>query len=332
MTARDPVQRHIFVAGATGTIGQAVVTELLSKGHAVTCLVRQDAQRPTLPMGVAAFVGDVTNAEDLLKVAQQSQPFDAAMSCLASRTGVSADAWAIDHDANVALLRWAEAHNIPKFVLLSAICVQKPRLAFQHAKLAFEAKLQASHLDWTIVRPTAFFKSLSGQIERCLTGKAYLVFGSGDLTACKPISDADLARFLSACVDDPQTSRKILPIGGPGPAITPLDQAEELFRLLGRPLRIRHVPLSMMRCIAGSLKVLSRLIPRLEEPAAYAEIGLYYAQESMLVWNEKSQAYEEHRTPEYGADTLFEHYAARVTQLRAASDAGEDHASRKRLS
>ncbi len=40
------------------------------------------------------------------------------------------------------------------FVLLSAICVQKPLLAFQKAKLAFEAHLLEQGLTYSIVRPT----------------------------------------------------------------------------------------------------------------------------------------------------------------------------------
>ncbi|GKU85540.1 hypothetical protein SLEP1_g206 [Rubroshorea leprosula] len=51
------------------------------------------------------------------------------------------------------------------FVLLSAMCVQKPLLEFQRAKLKFEAELmKEAELDngftYSIVRPTAFFKSL----------------------------------------------------------------------------------------------------------------------------------------------------------------------------
>ena len=50
------------------------------------------------------------------------------------------------------------------FVLLSAICVQKPLLAFQAAKLKFEEALQAAgDISYSIVRPTAFFKSLAAQ-------------------------------------------------------------------------------------------------------------------------------------------------------------------------
>ncbi len=59
-----------------------------------------------------------------------------------------------------------------QFILLSAICVQKPKLAFQHAKLAFEQKLMASGLTYSIVGH-GLFKSLSGQVERVKQGKAF---------------------------------------------------------------------------------------------------------------------------------------------------------------
>jgi len=81
-------------------------------------------------------------------------------------------------------------------VLLSAICVQRPHLAFQRAKLAAEAALAASGLRYSIVRPTAYFKSLSGQLDRLRAGRPFLVFGDGRVTACKPISDGDLARYM----------------------------------------------------------------------------------------------------------------------------------------
>lgn len=46
---------------------------------------------------------------------------------------------------------------------------QRPLLEFQKAKLAFEEKLMgAGNITYSIVRPTAFFKSLAGQVSaRC---------------------------------------------------------------------------------------------------------------------------------------------------------------------
>jgi divinyl chlorophyllide a 8-vinyl-reductase len=51
------------------------------------------------------------------------------------------------------------------YVLLSAICVQKPLLEFQKAKLKLEEDISSQNdVTWSIVRPTAFFKSLAGQV------------------------------------------------------------------------------------------------------------------------------------------------------------------------
>ena len=74
------------------------------------------------------------------------------------------DSWDIDYQATLNMLNAARQHKAAHFVLLSAICVQKPLLEFQHAKLKFEAALQAAgDITYSIVRPTAFFKSLAGQ-------------------------------------------------------------------------------------------------------------------------------------------------------------------------
>lgn len=67
------------------------------------------------------------------------------------------------------MLEVARQKGASHFVLLSAICVQKPLLEFQHAKLRFEAELQAAgDITYSIVRPTAFFKSLAGQVTPAL--------------------------------------------------------------------------------------------------------------------------------------------------------------------
>jgi divinyl chlorophyllide a 8-vinyl-reductase len=242
----------------------------------------------------------------------RSEHFDAVVSCLASRTGAPKDAWAIDHLAHRHALQAARAAGATKFVLLSAICVQKPRLAFQQAKLAFEAELTSSGIGYSIVRATAFFKSLSGQVERVRRGKPFLLFGDGQLTACKPISDRDLADYLADCLDDPARRNRILPIGGPGPAITPRQQGERLFELLGRKPHFKQVPPALLDVIIAVLSTLGRIVPPLAAKAEYARIGRYYATESMLVFDAQAGRYDAAATPSTGRDTLFEHYACLV--------------------
>ena len=307
--------KRIFVIGATGTIGRATVQALVRQGHDVVCFIRARAGKKTssqaevLFEGASIRYGDIRDSHSIREQGFKNEKFDVLVSCLASRTGSPKDAWAIDHQAHVHVLEVAISAGVAHFILLSAICVQKPLLAFQHAKLAFEKILMESGLTYSIVRPTAFFKSLSGQIERVKKGKPFLLFGDGTLTACKPISDDDLGDFIARCIDDQQRHNRILPIGGPGAAITPKEQGEKLFALLGKEVRFKQVPVALLDAIIFILSGLGRLIPSLADKAELARIGRYYATESMLVWDAQKGVYDAAATPSTGEETLFDYYA-----------------------
>lgn len=292
---------RVLLLGATGTIGRAAAAELAARGHDLVPFGRA---------GIAALPG-----------AGLPAGIEAVVSCMASRSGAPADAWAVDHAAHAAVLRAAVAAGVRRWVQLSAICVQRPRLAFQWAKLAFEAELRAAPLAWTVVRPTAFFKSLSGQVARVAAGRPFVVFGDGRRTACKPISDADMARFLADVLTDRGSHGRVLPVGGPGPAITPMDQVAMLARLLGRPVPVRRVPVAMLSAIIGGLSAAGLIWPPARAKAELARIGRYYATESMLVWDPVAGRYDAEATPEYGSDRLEDHYAALLAG-RAADDRG----------
>ena len=326
-------RQRVCVLGATGTIGRATVGALLRRGHEVVCFVRSragvggsltPADSVGLFVGATVRVVDPADPDSLARDGFADGRFDAVVSCMASRTGAPGDAWAIDHRAHLNALDAARQAGVGHFVLLSAICVQKPLLAFQQAKLAFEAALIESGLRYSIVRPTAFFKSLSGQIERVRRGRPFLVFGDGALTACKPISDDDLADYIAGCLEEEGRWNRILPIGGPGEAITPRQQGEALFALLGRPPRFRSVPVALLDVIAGGLGVLGRVSPSLAAKAELARIGRYYATESMLVLDPQTGRYDAAATPSTGTGTLFDYYRS----VLAGGDAPErgDHA------
>ncbi len=309
--------------GATGTIGKATVRALVAAGHEVVCLVRPGENRTeSMFDGAAVRFGEATDPASIVQNGFRGERFDTLVSCIASRTGAPKDAWAVDYQANCNALSAAKAAGVTHFVLLSAICVQKPRLAFQRAKLAFEQELMRSGVAYSIVRPTAFYKSLSGQLDRLKAGKPYLVFGDGRQTACKPISDADLGQYLAACVDDPARRNRVLPIGGPGAAITPRDQGGRLFALLGREPRFARVPVALLDAIIFTLAGLGVLFPPLRDKAELARIGRYYATESMLVLDPKTGAYDADATPSTGNDTLFDHYA-RLVAGDASVERGE---------
>lgn len=292
MTPHIAPSCRIVLAGASGTIGSVVLRQLEAEGHRVHVLTR----------------AALADARVLTQLVAETQ-CEVVISCIASRSGAPKDAEAIDYAANAALLAAAQAAGARQFILLSAICVQKPLLAFQHAKLKFEADLAASGIDYTIIRPTAFFKSLSGQVQRVKAGKPFLIFGDGNLTRCKPISDGDLARFITGCIANPEALGCILPIGGPGPAISLREQGELLFELAGKEPRFKSISPKLFTYAERALGLGARVSDWCAEKSEYARIARYYATESMLALDPETGRYSADLTPEFGSETLRDHYA-----------------------
>ncbi|NTW69435.1 MAG: NAD(P)H-binding protein [Chlorobiaceae bacterium] len=323
---------RVFVVGATGYIGKFVVRELVSRGYEVVSFARErsgvgattmaDELRLQLKGSLVRF-GDVSSMDSLLKSGIRGEHFDVVVSCLTSRNGGIQDSWNIDYQATRNALDVAVAAGAKQFVLLSAICVQKPMLEFQRAKLKIEKELQESGLTWSIVRPTAFFKSIAGQVESVKKGKPYVVFGNGELTACKPISERDLARFIADCLVDSSKQNRILPIGGPGKAISAREQGELLFELLGLKPKFKNMPIQMFDVIIPVMTLLAKFFPKLEDKAEFARIGKYYCSESMLVLNPVTGKYDAEITPSYGSDTLRDFYKRVLKEGLAGQELGE---------
>ena len=329
---RPPQEVRVVVFGATGYIGRFVVKELVERGYQVIAFARKNSGvggKQSREQVIADFpgatvrFGDVTDPASIAREVF-AEPADVVVSCLASRTGGRKDSWAIDYPATLNTYQEGNRAGVFHYVLLSAICVQKPLLEFQKAKLAFEAKLIADQeMTHSIVRPTAFFKSLGGQVESCRKGGPYVMFGGGELASCKPISEADLASFMADCISDESKTNQILPIGGPSAALSAKEQGELLFRALDRKPRMLSVPIALMDGPIALLEGLSKLFPGVQDTAEFARIGRYYASESMLVWDEERQCYDADATPSYGTDTLEQFFERVVRDGMAGQDLGD---------
>ncbi|KAK3011413.1 hypothetical protein RJ639_010901 [Escallonia herrerae] len=335
---QNPKDINVLVVGSTGYIGKFVVQELVQRGFNVIAVSRErsgikgkNSKEETLKQlnGANVCFSDVTQLDSLEEsVRNLGVSVDVVVSCLASRSGGVKDSWKIDYEATKNSLVAGRKFGAAHFVLLSAICVQKPLLEFQRAKLKFEAELMKEAelndgITYSIVRPTAFFKSLGGQVELVKDGKPYVMFGDGKLCACKPISEQDLASFIADCVLNEDKINQVLPIGGPGKALTPLEQGEMLFRLVGKEPKFLKVPIEIMDFAIGVLDFLTKIFPSMEDAAEFGKIGRYYAAESMLVLDPETGNYSAEETPSYGKDTLEEFFERVLREGMTGQELGE---------
>lgn len=284
----------VAVVGASGYIGKYVVAECVRRNLTTTAVVRTPTEFP----GATTIAAEATD----LKAMQRILPGHDVICCLASRSGSQADSSLVDFEASVNCATACDG----RFVLLSAFCVQKPDLAFQRAKLLTEEFVQGLG-SWCIVRPTAFFKSLSGQVEIVKSGGPFVYFdlGGGRSATCNPISEQDLA---SALVDSLASENRIWNIGGPGPGVSMKDQglliADAIAEVENTPRKdpwLLPVPIGLFDFIVGTLDKLADFFDSddLRDTAEFGRIGRYYAVEDML-----TTAPEE----KYGNMTLYDHY------------------------
>jgi len=308
----------VVIAGATGYIGRAVVRESVKRGYHTVALVR-NATRLETPDGREAYGSefdgatvmqcDVEDAEALSNLCADLETngncnVDTIISCLASASGLKKEAYAIDYQATLNCLNAGRDArvNARHFVLLSAFCVRNPLLQLQQAKLKFEAELTAQKdLTYSIVRPTAFFKSVSGQLEGIQGGAPYVLFGDGAVTRCNPICERDLASFMMDSLTDESKKNKIMNIGGPDEPLTNQMLGEMMYKAIGTEPKFVYAPTWIFDYIINTLQFLANVFKseKLEDAAETGRIGKYYAVEDMLTTDPSEK---------FGTTSMQDHY------------------------
>lgn len=195
----------ILVIGAGGATGEQVVNQAVEQGYQVTAFVH-DAKAYEAPGGVRVVPGDVLDAGT---VANAVAGQDAVIDCLGGHTPWKETHLEINAARNV--IEAMKQHGVKRLMVVSAIGVgdTKELVPGWYEKLIMptllrgamkdkeemEPEVQASGLDWTLVRPGHLIGG-----ER--TGNVQLFQPAPGVTAHK-ITRADVAAFmLDALAED----------------------------------------------------------------------------------------------------------------------------------
>jgi uncharacterized protein YbjT (DUF2867 family) len=144
---------HVIVVGATGLIGSAVAARLAAAGREVVAVSRGGSKPAGSTMRPVALDLAKATAEDWQTLLADAE---AVVNCAGVLQSGPSDDAAGTHDKGLKVLVAAcEAAGVRRFVHLSAMGVdQATPTDFSRSKLAGDAALMASGLDWVILRPS----------------------------------------------------------------------------------------------------------------------------------------------------------------------------------
>ncbi|MCU1428402.1 MAG: putative nucleoside diphosphate sugar epimerase, partial [Actinomycetia bacterium] len=251
----------IVVAGGSGTLGRQVVALLEADHQPVRVFVRDGARaRDVVGDGVEIVAGDVREPADVERAVRDADIVVSAVQGFAGEgkgTPVS-----VDRDGNRNLVRAAEAASCKQFVLLSVIdAAAHHPMELHRMKHAAESELLASDMHACIIRAAPYMETWLSLLGPQMTRGAARLFGRGH-NPVNFVSARDVAAFVALAIREPEALGTSIDVGGP--ANLTFEEFTQVFaRVTGRDVRVRNVPLPVMRVAAIATKPISRKASRL---------------------------------------------------------------------
>ncbi|MEQ9401610.1 MAG: SDR family oxidoreductase [Longimicrobiales bacterium] len=192
---------QILVAGATGKTGLRLVRELISRGHHVIALVREESDTDALPDEVALRQADLTDLPDDVCRGCDTVVFAAGSGGDTSKEMTDA----VDRRGAMRLVDLALGAEVGRFVMLSTIGAGDPDpdsdLAhYLEAKHDADEYLEASGLTFAILRPVSLTDEDGG-------GNVQL---GDEVDPGATAARGDVARVLADAVEDPDWAGAVL--------------------------------------------------------------------------------------------------------------------------
>ena len=235
----------VFVTGGTGFTGSRVVPLLLKHGYQVRCLHRRDSDRSSCPQREIEWVeGDLSDSRVL------------GSSMKGSEALVNIASLGFGHtDSIVHATKEAEIHRA---IFLSTTAIYTSLNAKSKSiRLAGEQAIQASGLEYTILRPTMIYGSPRDRnmwrlIRFLRISPIMPVFGDGS-SLQQPIYVDDVARAVVSCLSAEWTIGKTYNIAGKFP-LTYNDVIDRAAWEMRKHVWKMHIPSKPVVTVLGLLE------------------------------------------------------------------------------
>ncbi|RXT50446.1 nucleoside-diphosphate sugar epimerase [Bosea sp. Tri-44] len=209
---------RILVIGATGLIGSHIAARLAARGHAVMGIARDvvpaSDRLPTVEWDRVDVA--TARAEDW---ARHLAGVDAIVNCAGALQSGPVDRLSGTHDQGPQMLFAAcRAAGVRRVVHFSAIGVDRATpTEFSRTKLAGDAALMASDLDWVVLRPSVVLGAPAYGASALIRGLAALPVlpVMPDTAPLQPVSLNDVVATAVHFVDPATPGHVVVEIAGP---------------------------------------------------------------------------------------------------------------------
>jgi uncharacterized protein YbjT (DUF2867 family) len=262
----------ILVTGASGFVGGHTVPALLDAGHQIVALARTpdsgrvvtDRLSPAQRAAVEVRIGDVTRPGSLRSALAG---VDAVVHLVAIPRDFrgGADLRLVNTEGTRAVVVAMEEAGVRRLIHMGAMGVEDdPELHYASSKAKAEQIVQASTLDWTILKPSlqfgpgdGFFNIVAGLVR--LSPGIVPVPGRGT-SRFQPIHAADVATVVVRSLADPKTIGRTYELGGPR-YWTYREITGAVLDALGKRRVVMPMPIILIRIVAGSAELVHLPFP-----------------------------------------------------------------------
>ena len=213
------MNERILVTGATGYIGGRLVPRLLAAGHAVRCLVRTPRKLESRDWygdpGVEVVQSGITGDENLVAAMEGCT---AAYYLVHSMLVTGRDYAERDRELAAAFAAAARDAGLERIVYLGGLGETGADLSEHlHSRREVEQVLASTGVPVTVLRAAMIVGSGSASFEvlRYLVERLpVMVTPKWVSTPCQPIAVDNVLHYLIACLSVPETTGRVLDIGG----------------------------------------------------------------------------------------------------------------------
>jgi uncharacterized protein YbjT (DUF2867 family) len=244
--------RRVLVTGGSGFLGGHVIPLLVRRGDAVTALARSTtAASRVAGLGATPVSGDLDDPASV----------DHAFAASGADTLVSLASLGFGHAPTIVAA--AEDAGIKRAVFISTTAIfTNLNARSKEMRQGAEAVIEASALEWTIIRPTMIYGTPQDRnmvrLLRLLKRTPFVPVPGGGHRLQQPVHVKDLARAVVAALDTPAAIGRSYDAAGPEP-LTFRQVIEEAAEAVGRRPRLVPVPLAP---VAASLRLYERVVDR----------------------------------------------------------------------